>query len=1143
MNDAGDGEQAHELVRLNARVDATRADAIRAHQGWIAADAALRTAIAERDRFVAFQALAAPPPPPAPAAPAPAAPPVPPAPAAPPPLEPVSGPPTRETSTRTVQNVLFVLGGLLLGTAAIAFTAVAWTTFGVAGRAAILGVVTLIALALPLVALMRKLRATAETFVAIGLLLVILDGYAAWSVNLANVQSIPSSRYTGLVLAVTAAVALTYRAFTRLVGPSFAALLTVQPVIFLVIEPAGPNAAGVSLMASAVAAVNATVLWRLLAAERPDSGKLPATRYALAGLGWVFYTVWIVTAGAVALVAEFASGSVTGRVQAGVATVVAAVVLVAGTLVARQRDLTRLAGATLVIAVAVAGGFLIVAVRPGHAYLLISALTAIIAAAVVASDLVMPEAVRPGPRIGAMVVAGTIGAVVALLSVAAAAVTIRDASLARTSSLTGEDSPFTWELPASVLLVALAWAITIPQWTRLIVVAGGVVAVLAAPGSLGLAWWAPAVVALAGAAVLVGLALVSRTARTAIPPAAGALVLAVDAVLTATARPGLTTLVLGGIVVLGLALAAVFQRRSRSAITEESGGGWQVALAATGLLAALLAVPPAVGSALSAVHVVPWWAARATVAAIGLVLVAVVLLKPPALRRTAFAAALAGAIIWPAAAVALGEPVNVYAAVSLLVVAAAMVCMGSTVDQNLVRAGGALAAVPGAVALVVVVFPAVATVAFAPYSWLTSIWSGQPGGVGLVPAGVSTAPVHATDAVALGGLALASATAAYALTRRWRSAVAGLGVGGPTAILVGLTVARAPWPAIPAVTLLLGLILVMATALLATSAWRAWIATTQGIVYIGAGVAASLGVEWATLTALGVVVVAGAVVGGLGRTVTWRVFGVLAAVAFAATEAGTAAASADLRVRDAAFVVLAVAILALFVGAWLRRATSRRPESTAAQAAAHAAAVVALGLTAGWWEYAAGVCAVWGIAVGLRALVPGPTRAGRAALAAVAAGYELLGWWLLLGNRGVTLIEAYTLPLAAVALLAGWAALRSRPELGSWVAYGPALAAAFLPSLAAIITTTGDPWRRLALGTGALAVVIAGSIAHRRAPVVVGGTTLILVALHELVLLWQRLPNWIPLLAGGVILVVLAITYERRLRDLSRLRASISRMT
>src|SRR5262245_21360776 len=44
-----------------------------------------------------------------------------------------------ETSTRTVQNVLFILGGLLLGIAAIVFTAVAWATFGVGGRATILG--------------------------------------------------------------------------------------------------------------------------------------------------------------------------------------------------------------------------------------------------------------------------------------------------------------------------------------------------------------------------------------------------------------------------------------------------------------------------------------------------------------------------------------------------------------------------------------------------------------------------------------------------------------------------------------------------------------------------------------------------------------------------------------------------------------------------------------------------------------------------------------------------------------------------------------------------------------------------------------------------------------------------------------------
>ncbi len=47
-------------------------------------------------------------------------------------------PPVREVSNRLVQNALFLLGGLLLGVAAIVFTAVAWAQFGVGGRAVVL---------------------------------------------------------------------------------------------------------------------------------------------------------------------------------------------------------------------------------------------------------------------------------------------------------------------------------------------------------------------------------------------------------------------------------------------------------------------------------------------------------------------------------------------------------------------------------------------------------------------------------------------------------------------------------------------------------------------------------------------------------------------------------------------------------------------------------------------------------------------------------------------------------------------------------------------------------------------------------------------------------------------------------------------
>ena len=205
--------------------------------------------------------------------------------------------------------------------------------------------------------------------------------------------------------------------------------------------------------------------------------------------------------------------------------------------------------------------------------------------------------------------------------------------------------------------------------------------------------------------------------------------------------------------------------------------------------------------------------------------------------------------------------------------------------------------------------------------------------------------------------------------------------------------------------------------------------------------------------------------------------------------------------------------------------------------------MVAVIFTFGWSGRTALVCLLWGVAVGLRALLPRTSRPGRATLAAVAAGFELLAWWLLLAARGVTLVEAYTVPLALVALLAGWAALRARPELRSWVAYGPALVAGFAPSLAVVLGDEGAPMRRLALGTAALVVVVLGAVGHRKAPVVVGGVVLVLVALHELVLLWQRVPGWIPLAAGGLILLGLAITYERRLRDLRRFRSAIGRMT
>ncbi|MGW4296625.1 SCO7613 C-terminal domain-containing membrane protein, partial [Micromonospora chersina] len=231
-----------EIAGLTPRVEAARV-AYQELSGRLSTARQRRAELAARIRLEI--------PAPRPVAPAPPMPPVRPQPA-PVPVRPGGA----ETSTRAVQSLLFVLGGLLLGTAAVVFTAVAWAAFGVAGRALILLAFTALALAAPLVARARGLRGTAETFAAVGLLLVLLDGYAAWSVDLFGVAAWPGSRYAALVGGIGAAVAAGYARLSRLTVPWFAALLAAQPVLPLAAVAAEPSPAGWALVLTALA------LWR-----------------------------------------------------------------------------------------------------------------------------------------------------------------------------------------------------------------------------------------------------------------------------------------------------------------------------------------------------------------------------------------------------------------------------------------------------------------------------------------------------------------------------------------------------------------------------------------------------------------------------------------------------------------------------------------------------------------------------------------------------------------------------------------------------------------------------------------------------------------------------------------------------------------
>lgn len=78
--------------------------------------------------------------------------------------------PLRDLSRNAVRNVLLLVGGVLLGIAAIVFTVVSWGHLSI--RAAILVVLTAAMLAVPWPLVRRRLEATAETIALIGLVLV-----------------------------------------------------------------------------------------------------------------------------------------------------------------------------------------------------------------------------------------------------------------------------------------------------------------------------------------------------------------------------------------------------------------------------------------------------------------------------------------------------------------------------------------------------------------------------------------------------------------------------------------------------------------------------------------------------------------------------------------------------------------------------------------------------------------------------------------------------------------------------------------------------------------------------------------------------------------------------------------------------------
>ncbi|MGW2621803.1 SCO7613 C-terminal domain-containing membrane protein [Micromonospora taraxaci] len=1085
-----------------------------------------------------------------------------------------AAPGAAETSTRTVQGVLFVLGGLLLGTAAVVFTAVAWAAVGVAGRALILAAFTALALAVPLLAVRRGLRGTAETFAAVGLLLVVLDGYAAWSVDLAGVAGWPGSRYAALVGGASAAVAAAYGRWSGLTGPWFAALVAAQPVLPLLAVAVEPGPAGWTLVLLGVALGNLVVLVGL----RGRDGAAPVVGRVLTGIGHVGALAAAAASALVPLAVGRAGGS---PLLAGVPLLLVTLTGLGAAWLVGGRALRGVAGGLLVPVLALALLRPVAELRPSM--LLLAAAAVALGLAVAVWRLPVPtdgEAAgvggwRTGPRAGALLVAGGT-AQVAVLATAVLAVAAVGRSLPPWGGAgLGPDLDWGWQLAPAVALAVAATALLLPRKAQTVLATAGAVAVLLAlPAGWAVSWPAVVAVDLVGGVALLIAVLVRPATRPAVllTCALGGAVLLGHGLLVALAAPVGVLVALGVIVVVGLALVV---RRGTGAYRRVAG---------VGLLVAQLALPGVAVVALFAGGAPTWWQARLALVAAGLALVAVLAARRHRVELTGYAVIGAVvAVIVPGLAplfVAGDEPIALYAALAALGVAlvARWDRPESAADQPAQRGelavgelpvggpavvglpvggpavggssavggppaitrSGAVLVVGGALGLVAVLaaLPRVLTALVLPYGGPARVWSGVP----TVVADPASLPV---------GLALVvlAVAAVFASGRGVRPSALPLGAAAlpalpfaAAALPVLLVAVGTPWPVLPAAVLLAGLAALLLAALAGPRPTLAPVVVPLGVVLAASGVAGLLATRAGALAAEGALLVAAVVVAAGGRTVGVRVAGCLAAVGTASALAVTGSLAAGLPLREAAYPLLAVAALVLAVAAAATptRASVGRVLDAAAQAVALVAAVLAVEVA----RHLATICVLWGVAVAVRLLRRGESAGRRWTFAGIAAGSELLGAWVLLAAGGVTVLEAYTLPAAGLALGAGLLALRTRPGLTSWPALGPGLVAALAPSLVSVlIGPDPQPWRRLLLGAAALGAVLAGATRRWQAPVLLGGGVLALLALHEVARGWDLLPRWIYLGVGGLALVALAATYERRRRDLARLRAAVGRLS
>ncbi|KXK61668.1 permease, partial [Micromonospora rosaria] len=890
---------------------------------------------------------------------------------------------------------------------------------------------------------------------------------------------------------------------------------------------------------------------------------------------------------AVAAAALVAPGTTVADAWVGVLVLIAALLVVfASSIDASRRSDLALDGADLAVA-AVTTALVATMVRiaavvtPGGQLVVAAGLVLVVAVAARA----MPEEWRRGPILGVAVGGVLIGLIAGWSALRGGFGVLATPGAIWAGDLSdwpaAPTGGSTWQAPVALALLAVAAAVLLPPPWRYDVSGGAaVLATIGVPAAFALPWWSPVLVGLAAATVFGMAAVSAMDPRAGLSRAVLAGVLGLYAAGAGLVRPWTTALALGGLALICVTVAVLARVFAGRQVDVEAEGMppylAQIGGAAAG--AALLAGPGAVAALAAEYGHAPQVVVTAAFAAtsLGLAVIGAVRRRVPQYLPYASVAVVGAATISALAAFPAGLPFGVYAAAAALLGVLAELIRHATdpppdlaqpvrrwtvlLDGALRRlpddgtprwrvspaAGAVAAAVPPTVLAVVSIAPTLPVALVEPYRTLTRIWQGPPPEL-LTPPASAADPTHVLTTLLLTATAALAATG-FSAGRRSRAVPVVLPGIAVTLLIAPVALGR-PWPAgaLAGITVfavvMLGLALTPPPALLERA--RS-LRVTRVLVFLiglaagGAGLAGSLATRELTLLALGGGVAVGTVAALFGTTQRARILGWL----FASLKAQLFVLTLGLVVGFApvwsAFGVLAVGAALQVVTATLPRL--RRPEAYAEAAtvqwSGYAAGFIALALAFDSPRHIAALLAAWGAVLGLAAVRPGRRPVERRILFWGVVLCEVTAWWILMQVADVALPEAYTLPFAALALLVGLLEVRQRPELSSWVAYGPALVAAFVPTLAIVLATDSSMLRQVLLLLGAVAVLIYGSISQQQAPVIVGAVVTAIAAVHALF----SLGPWLVLIPVGLVLLVLGASNERRRRAQERLQTALRAM-